>query len=254
MTEAIIDKEEALAKTRRALIASGLSEKLVAAWDPDLRVALPMAEGVKKIRIAKAIGDGQFEGDEWYEEARFTPKQMIEFLESAGGDPVVIELNSPGGSVFGGSEIATAINEYEGETTAFVTSVAGSMASVIAAACDKVILAKNAMIMIHSASSICLGNSRDMREMADFLEKATSSMAVFYEKRMDKDAVAQLLDGTDHWMTAEEALEASYADEVKELKKAGGKKADAESGNKSECDLRRKAAAAEMARMAHFGI
>ena len=62
-------------------------------------------------------------------------------------------------------------------------SMALSAASFIVQAADKRVMAKNALMMIHSAWGVSMGNARDMREMADVLEKTGDLAGALAEQR-----------------------------------------------------------------------
>src|SRR5213075_993619 len=62
---------------------------------------------------------------------------------------IILHINSPGGEV--------------------VDGLAASAASFVAMAGDKVVMQRNAQMMIHDASGIEIGNAEDMRTMADLL-------------------------------------------------------------------------------------
>lgn len=56
-----------------------------------------------------------------------------------------IFINSPGGEVFEGIAIGNMIKRRKGKTTCTVDALAASIATVIAASCDKVYMYKNSM-------------------------------------------------------------------------------------------------------------
>jgi ATP-dependent Clp endopeptidase proteolytic subunit ClpP len=130
-------------------------------------------------------------------------------------DEINIHLNSPGGDVFDGIAIYNAIKQHKASTTVYVDGLAASAASFIAMAGDKVIMARNAEMMIHDAWGMAIGNATDMRSMADTLDRLSNNIADIYNQRSPK--------GLDHWrgqMLAEtwysgtEAVAAGLADEV----------------------------------------
>jgi ATP-dependent Clp protease protease subunit len=86
---------------------------------------------------------------------------------------------------------------------------------VIALAGDKVIMAENALFMIHKASGMVMGNSDDMRDFAEKLDKVNGSIATTYQGKTKKDEkeINDLM-SAETWMTAEEALEMGFIDEI----------------------------------------
>jgi ATP-dependent Clp protease protease subunit len=130
--------------------------------------------------------------------------------------PVTVRLNSPGGDVFGGRAIAQAIRGYQGEVTVQIDSLAASAASTIAVAGDRVIAAPDAMLMIHEAWTLTVGNKRDHVSTAELLSKIDSSIAEGYAAKVgDKgDADWLALMEKESWFTAAEALDLGLIDEI----------------------------------------
>ena len=248
------------ATIKEQLIANGMNAEAIEKWDPKMQSDADMASDKNTLRIAKVIGSTDMESYEDAVSYFFMPIQMKEFLEQADGEDVTLEINSPGGSVFSSSEIASMINDYEGKVTAIVTGQASSGASVIAAAADEVVMAPSGLVMIHSASTVVWGNAKSMRETADLLDKMSASLAVYYEKRMDKEVVAEMLADGDNWLNAEEALEIGFADSIQEVKSAEeddskeGDDAEQESEMKNEAEVRSRVASMEVRRMKLLGL
>lgn len=131
--------------------------------------------------------------------------------------PVTVRLNSPGGDVFGGRAIAAAIRGYDSEVTVQIDGLAASAASTIAVAGDKVTIAPDAMIMIHEAWTITIGNKRDHTGTVDLLDKIDATIADGYAaKAGDKAAATDWLAAmeAETWYTAQEALDAGLIDEI----------------------------------------
>lgn len=151
---------------------------------------------------------------EWY--GGTSPKQFVDALAGMKG-PVALHINSPGGDVFGGQAIAAAIRGYEGEITAYVDGVAASIASIIAVSCSKIVMAPGAMLMIHNAWTIGIGNASDFRETASLLEKIDGLLAQAYAAKAGSDVAAfQKLMADESWLTPDECKELGLCDEISE--------------------------------------
>ncbi len=99
------------------------------------------------------------------------PEDVQDFLNQLDGvTKINVHINSGGGSVFGGIAIYNILKRYNAEITVYVEGLAASIASVIAMAGDRIIIPKNAQMMIHKPSSIAWGNADDMRKEADILD------------------------------------------------------------------------------------
>lgn len=145
-----------------------------------------------------------------------TPKQFADDLAALGDvERINVRINSGGGDVFAGQAIHSTLKRHKAEKVVYVDGLAASIASVIAMAGDKIVIPKNAMMMIHNPWTRAVGNSNDMREMADFLDKVREPIIAAYEDKTGKtrDELIKLMDA-ETWMTAEEAVSMGFADEV----------------------------------------
>lgn len=132
-----------------------------------------------------------------------------------------IHLNSGGGDVFESIAIHNLLKNHKAEIIIHIDGLAASGASVIAMAGDKVIMPKNAMLMIHNAWTFAAGNSKELRKIADDLEKIDTAVTESYTTRFvgERAELEQLL-SDETWLTAEESLALGLADEiVNEVKK-----------------------------------
>lgn len=129
--------------------------------------------------------------------------------------PVEVVINSGGGDVFAGSEIFTALKEYEGEVTVKIVGLAASAASVIAMAGDKILISPTAQMMIHNVSTYGSGDYRDFEHTAEVLKSANQSIANAYKTKTGKnDEELKALMDFETWFNAEKAVEQGFADEV----------------------------------------
>jgi len=126
-----------------------------------------------------------------------------------------IRINSPGGDVFQGSAIYQMLSRVRAFKTVLIEGVAASMASLIAMAGDRILIAENAMLMIHDPSGVAEGGSAAMRRMIDLLDGVKSQMARTYAKRSRKSvAEVEKMMTAETWFTAEEAVKMGFADAV----------------------------------------
>lgn len=137
------------------------------------------------------------------------------------GEDLVFEINSPGGSVFAGFEIYSAIRAARRErnirVVAEVQSIAASAASTISEGCSQVLMAPVAQMMIHLPSTYTSGDVNDHRKSIDILEAITASIINAYELRSAGKLSREQLDGlvrNETWMTAQEAVAAGLADGI----------------------------------------
>lgn len=130
-----------------------------------------------------------------------------------------VYINSYGGSVFEGTSIYSQLKRHPAQKTAYIDGFACSIASVIAMACDKVIMPKNTLMMIHNMWNIVAGNATQLRKAADDLDTIMAGNRQAYliksGGKLDEDKLIQLLDD-ETWLTADQCIEYGLADELLE--------------------------------------
>ena len=136
------------------------------------------------------------------------PESIKNFLDEAKGKDINIYINSGGGSVFAGMAIYNMLKRHQGYKTVYVDGLAGSIASVIALAGDKVIIPSNAYMMIHKPWCGLHGNSTELREMADTLDKIEEGILNVYNENLAENAdieVVKAMVNAETWLTGDEA-------------------------------------------------
>jgi ATP-dependent protease ClpP protease subunit len=115
-----------------------------------------------------------------------TPSQIESFLRNcADEDEIEIEMNSPGGSVLAGIAIANLFKNAKQKVTCTIYGMAASMGSVIACAADEVKAFKSAFMMIHNPWTMAIGDSNEMRKVADTLDTFRDAIIGFYLSKFD---------------------------------------------------------------------
>jgi ATP-dependent protease ClpP protease subunit len=129
--------------------------------------------------------------------------------------PLQIQFNTPGGSVFEGKEIAAAIRNFPGKTIANVVSLCASAGTSIAVACSEVVMQRGAFFMIHNAQGAAFGDKTALRDTADLMEKVELTIVEDYTSKTGKPAeeIVAMMEA-ETWMTAAEALEHGFIDRI----------------------------------------
>lgn len=151
---------------------------------------------------------------DWFGIENTNPKKVQKALEEANGDDVEVEINSPGGSVFAGSEIYSALRGYTGKLKIHVVGIAASAASVIACAGPSDI-SPTAQMMVHNVSMSTAGDYHEMDHASEVLQKANRAIAAAYIEKtgMPEKDVLDLMD-CETWLTAKEAVDYGLIDEI----------------------------------------
>lgn len=166
------------------------------------------ADSSAEIYIYEDVGEGWFGG--------VSAKQFAEDLKALGKVGTIdLRINSYGGEVFDGLAIYRQLVDHPARIVAHIDGVAASIASVIAMAADEIRIAEAGFVMIHPAQGGVLGSAGDMRYMAELLDKITGSITEVYVGRTKSTAeqIAAWIEA-DTWFTADEALDAGFADVI----------------------------------------
>lgn len=128
---------------------------------------------------------------------------------------IEIFINSRGGSVFEGTAIYNQLRRHPAHKTVYIDGFACSIASVIAMAGDKIVMPRNAMMMVHHASMYCYGNSAELRKAAEDLDQINrGNRQAYLQKAGDKlteEKLIELLDN-ESYLTADDCISYGLAD------------------------------------------
>jgi ATP-dependent Clp protease protease subunit len=155
----------------------------------------------------------------WWGEDAITPKDVREQIFQIGEVELLnVYINSPGGDVFAGETIYHMLKQMSCPVHVYIDVMAASIASVIAMAGEKIYMYENAIMMIHKASTLAWGNSDDFEKSKKVLEVIDNSIINIYKDKtkMNKEDIEKMLK-EETWMSAEEAVNLGFADEVKKL-------------------------------------
>ena len=152
---------------------------------------------------------------EWY--GGVSAQSFVKQLAGLEADTIHLRINSPGGSVFAGRAMETALRQHSAKVIVYVDGLAASAASFVAMAGDEIEMAQGAFFMIHKAWSMAWGNSDELRKEADLLDKVDGSLAKTYHDRtgLPEAELAEMM-AAETWLDADEAVAKGFADRVAE--------------------------------------
>lgn len=138
-------------------------------------------------------------------------------LARAGGQPVTVRINSPGGDMFEGIAIYNLLGQYRGRVDVEILGLAASSASIIAMAGDTIAIGTGAFLMIHNCWGVVVGNHADFADAATLFAGFDKALADIYVARTggDADAIRAMM-GAETFLDAEAALAAGFADRIRE--------------------------------------
>ena len=162
--------------------------------------------GVVEIELLDEIGY-------WGTSAKQFMRQMKDMIQP--GDKVRLTINSPGGDVIDGFAIYNTIAALDNHVTAEITGYAASMASIIAMAADTIEIHSNSYLMIHNPWTLAVGESDDLRKMADLMDNMKQHAISAYQKhtRLTSEEISNLMDD-ETWMDGIEAVEKGFAEKT----------------------------------------
>lgn len=145
------------------------------------------------------------------------PKSVANWLHSLkDGEDAEIEINSCGGSVVAGLAIANGVKNSNAHIRAHIVGLAASMASVVACACETVVMEEGSLVMIHDpwVSGID-GNADDLRKEADVLDSMKQTLMGFYRSKFDRteEEISAMM-SEETWWNGKEAIERGFKCDV----------------------------------------
>lgn len=150
------------------------------------------------------------------------PKDVVSALGACNGKPLDIYMNSPGGDVFDGIAIHSALARYGNTKTMHVDGLAASAASLILMAGDKIVCAPAGQIMIHDPWAMTVGNADAHTQQAALLASTAATLVDVYAARTKQSAkdVGEWMK-SETWMTSGEALARGFCDSIAPVPGAG---------------------------------
>jgi len=146
-------------------------------------------------------------------------RQQLDLLKKAGNQDkeIILEVNSPGGSVYAGFEIYSILRQVGVPVRAEIQSIAASAASVVVAAADTVAISPVGQIMIHLPTTRTAGNQHDHTESLQMLDAITDSILNAYivksNGKASRHELRRMMD-KETFLTAQQALKYGLVDEI----------------------------------------
>lgn len=165
-------------------------------------------------------------GESWWGEG-VTAKMVADELKTIGDVAELdVRINSYGGDVFDGLAIYRQLVDAKPKITTHIDGIAASAASVVAMAGETIQIAAGGQLMIHDAWTIGIGNAEELRAVADRIDMSSQEMAKLYAARTGRtETECRDWMRAETWMTAQEAVDRGFADEVADFQRAAARAA-----------------------------
>lgn len=146
-----------------------------------------------------------------------TAQQFVSDCKEAGvfeASAVDLHIHSPGGDVMQGFAIFNTLSRLKAKLDIWVDGVAASMASMIVCLPGATVhMPENAWLMVHKPWGGIAGDSDDMRDYADWLDRNEALMLSAYMNKtgLGQEELEAMLKA-ETWLTGAEAVEKGFAD------------------------------------------
>jgi ATP-dependent protease ClpP protease subunit len=154
-------------------------------------------------------------GESWFGDGIRAERVIKDIAALGKKKDIAVRIDSAGGSVWEGLNIYNALVRNPATITVHVDALAASIASVIAMAGNRILIADNAMMMVHEPAGSVLGTAADMRKQADLLDQVRGNLVAIYAGRatLPEPKVSSLMQA-ETWMNATEALQLGMVSEI----------------------------------------
>lgn len=134
--------------------------------------------------------------------------------------PIMVYINSPGGSVVDGLAIIDTFELIQAPVQTVCVGMAASMAAVILSCGDNRYMTKNSECMVHQVLSGAYGQCTDLQIHAENVLKTNARLMKILANNslLTVEEMTEICD-RDHYMTAEETLEIGLIDGILKPKK-----------------------------------
>lgn len=170
--------------------------------------------GESEVRISGEIIDDEWVWlYNWYGIPYAAPNKFRKALSELNGQDITVWIDSPGGDVFAGIGIYTALMEHRGNVTVKIDGKAFSAASIIAMAGGEILMSPGSMMLVHNPWTYAEGEAKDMRHAADILDEVKEAIMNVYELRTGRtrEEISAIMD-EETPMAPKRAIEEEFAD------------------------------------------
>jgi len=137
-------------------------------------------------------------------------KNFIQELNNVDADVINLHVDSVGGNITDGIAMYNAIRGHKAEVNVYINGIAGSIASIIILAGDKIYIPENAGIFLHlpMMGAMDYPNREDMKEAMEILGNFERVLTNVYVKHTGKDEkyIRNLLEA-ETWLFGQDAVD-----------------------------------------------
>lgn len=164
--------------------------------------------------------DDDLEVYEWFNMLAFSPASVRKAIrDNPEGEELVLEINSPGGSVFAGGEIYTVLKDAAQtiHIRAEIQSLAASAASYLCLGCSEVLISPVALMMVHMPTTATRGDRTAHQRSIGLLDSVREAILNAYERKAGSGASRaefRRMMSNETWLTAQMARDLGLVDGI----------------------------------------
>lgn len=172
----------------------------------------------QKNDVAELYIYGDITSSKWFDED-VTAKSVVDEINTITASTINVYISSYGGEVQAGLAIYNALKRHKAKVRTYCDGFACSIASVIFMAGDERIMNDSSLLMIHNAWSFAEGNAKELKKIAEDLEKITQASVSAYmaHSNLTEEEIVKMMDN-ETWILPEEAVEYGFATGVEKTK------------------------------------
>ena len=145
--------------------------------------------------------------------------------------PIILYINSPGGSVFAASTIVSMLRRFKQQTKSkihsYIDGLCASAATYLLMVADDVNIYQNSIMMIHKPMGLAWGNANELQREIDVLNTIENDMMIpmyMNKSKISEEEIKQLVND-ETWFNGNENdelyignyFEVNYLEDVKEV-------------------------------------
>ncbi|MHB0922600.1 MAG: head maturation protease, ClpP-related [Bellilinea sp.] len=151
----------------------------------------------------------------WWDDDITPAKFKSDLYDLGGGGPVTVRIHSGGGEVFAASAIRSMIMDYPGRVTTIIDGLCASAATFVAMAGDRVLMHDAAFFMIHDPWVSTWGTADELQSAAEMLRTIKQGIIEAYQAKTNLEtSELDRMMAVETWLTAKEAQDMGFVDEV----------------------------------------